>query len=101
MIGTCPAGTLCLHCRQTGDVKRIVNAAEAGGKSETLHEDCAAEWFAKQTGGEKTGDQLVKEMVRKRERIEGPRDGDWVIMTDGSMARLTTNGICKISSWVH
>jgi hypothetical protein len=36
-----------LHCRQTGDVKRVVNAAEAGGKSETLHVRCAAEWFAK------------------------------------------------------
>jgi hypothetical protein len=47
VIGTCPAETPCLHCRQTGDVKRVVNAAEAGGKSETLHVRCAAEWFAK------------------------------------------------------
>jgi hypothetical protein len=46
IIGDAPAET-CLHCRQTGDVKRIVNAAEVGGKSEMLHEGCAAEWFAK------------------------------------------------------
>jgi hypothetical protein len=47
VIGTCPAETVCLHCHQTGDVKRIANAAVVGGKSETLHEGCAAEWFAK------------------------------------------------------
>jgi RecA-family ATPase len=47
VVGTCPAEAVCLHCRQTGNVKRVVNAAEAGGKSETLHADCAAAWFAK------------------------------------------------------
>jgi RecA-family ATPase len=50
VMGTCPAETPCLHCRQTGDVKRITNAAEVGGKSETLHEDCAAAWFEKING---------------------------------------------------
>jgi RecA-family ATPase len=47
VIGPCPAETPCLHCHQTGGVKRVVNASVAGGKSETLHEGCAAEWFAK------------------------------------------------------
>jgi hypothetical protein len=47
IIGTCPAETPCLHCRQTGNVKRITNASVVGGKSETLHEGCAAAWFAK------------------------------------------------------
>ena len=48
VIGECPDGTPCLHCNETGDVKRVVNAAEAGGKSETLHLDCAPAWFAKE-----------------------------------------------------
>jgi hypothetical protein len=47
VIGECPAETPCLHCRQTGNVKRVANAGEVGGKSETLHEGCAAAWFAK------------------------------------------------------
>jgi hypothetical protein len=47
IIGECPAETPCLHCHQTGEVKRITNASVVGGKSETLHEKCAPEWFAK------------------------------------------------------
>jgi hypothetical protein len=47
VIGECPDETPCLNCRQTGDVKRVVNAAQVGGKSETLHVECASEWFAK------------------------------------------------------
>jgi hypothetical protein len=47
VIGECPVETPCLHCRRTGNVRRVRNDAEAGGKSETLHEDCAAAWFAK------------------------------------------------------
>jgi RecA-family ATPase len=47
VIGSAPAEAPCVHCRQIGNVKRIANAAEVGGKSETLHEGCAAEWFAK------------------------------------------------------
>jgi hypothetical protein len=62
VIGECPAEAVCLHCRQTGNVRRIVNAAEAGSKSETLHEACAAEWFAKINGmtkGATTGLTIV------------------------------------------
>ena len=44
IVGECPAETPCLHCHQTGDVKCIADASVVGGKSETLHEDCAAEW---------------------------------------------------------
>jgi hypothetical protein len=62
VIGECPAETPCLHCRETGDVKRIRNDAEAGGKSETLHLDCAPAWFAKMnemTKGATTGLTIV------------------------------------------
>jgi hypothetical protein len=40
----------------------------------------------------------IKDRVRKREAIKGPRAGDWVIMADGSFARLTLNGIYKTSN---
>ena len=51
IVGECPAETPCLHCHQTGDVKCIADASVVGGKSETLHEDCAAEWLAKLSSG--------------------------------------------------
>ena len=38
--------------------------------------------------------------MRKRERIQGPRGGDWVIMPDKSMVRLSSGGITKHSSWI-
>jgi len=47
VIADAPAEAVCMHCHQGGDVKRITNASVVGGKSETLHEGCAAEWFAK------------------------------------------------------
>jgi hypothetical protein len=47
IIGDAPAETPCLHCHQTGNVKRITNASVVGGKSETLHQGCAQAWFAK------------------------------------------------------
>ena len=46
VIGPAPLGSVCIHCfRDEGEVLRIASA-EAGSKSETLHEGCAAEWFA-------------------------------------------------------
>src|SRR5262245_19208988 len=42
----------------------------------------------------------VKNHVRKREARQGPRCGDWVIMPDGALERLTSNGIGETSSWV-
>jgi AAA domain len=47
IIGDAPADAVCMHCHQAGGVKRITNASAPGSKSETLHEGCAAEWFAK------------------------------------------------------
>jgi hypothetical protein len=47
IIGDCPPETTCLHCHQTGNVKRIVDSNRIGGKSETLHEHCAEAWFKK------------------------------------------------------
>jgi hypothetical protein len=43
--------------------------------------------------------KIVKDRVRKREAIKGPREGDWVIM-NGSLHRLGSNGIRTFSSWV-
>jgi hypothetical protein len=45
--------------------------------------------------------QVIQDRVRKREAIQGPRAGDWVIMSDGSCLRLTGGGIHKVSSWVQ
>jgi hypothetical protein len=42
----------------------------------------------------------VRKRVRKREAIKGPRKGDWVIMPDGSITRLTSYGIGEWSSWI-
>ena len=47
IIGDCPPDTVCLHCHQTGNVKKIVDSNRIGGKSETLHEHCAEAWFKK------------------------------------------------------
>jgi hypothetical protein len=33
--------------------------------------------------------QVIKDRVRKRAAVQGPRVGDWVIMSDGSTERLT------------
>ncbi len=44
-ITECPAGTPCLVCNQIGNVKRIKDTRVVGGKSETLHLECAAAWF--------------------------------------------------------
>jgi hypothetical protein len=41
---------------------------------------------------------VVTDRIRKREAITGPRDGDWVIMLDGAMQRLTSNGIHEFNS---
>ena len=41
---------------------------------------------------------IIKDRIRKREAIKGPRDGDWVIMLDGSVLRLTSNGIYKTTN---
>jgi hypothetical protein len=45
VIGDCPPDTVCLHCRQSGNVKRVVDATAVGGKSKMLHPSCAETWF--------------------------------------------------------
>jgi AAA domain len=48
VIGPCPPETVCLHCQLAdGEVKRVKNAGDVGSKSETLHEECAEQWFGK------------------------------------------------------
>jgi hypothetical protein len=48
VIGDAGPEAICQHCREPGEVKRVKNDAEVGGKSETLHEgDCAVAWFEK------------------------------------------------------
>jgi hypothetical protein len=47
VLGNCDLLTPCIHCHYAGDVKRIVNAALPGSKSETLHLHCAQDWFTK------------------------------------------------------
>ena len=60
VIGDCPADTICLHCFQAGDVKRVVNASVVGGKSETLHESCAVAWFDRLAGVKLDADESDK-----------------------------------------
>ena len=46
-LGPAPEGSACAHCHETtGEVCKIKNLGEPGSKSETLHQDCAREWFA-------------------------------------------------------
>jgi hypothetical protein len=47
VLGPCDDDAVCLHCRKSGDVKRISNLNNPGGKTETLHEECAVQWFMK------------------------------------------------------
>jgi RecA-family ATPase len=47
VVGDAPAECPCLHCHQLGDVKKIAKANVVGAKSETLHEACAEDWFAR------------------------------------------------------
>jgi hypothetical protein len=42
----------------------------------------------------------VADRIQRRESIKGPREGDWVIMPDGTFARLTSDGIGNFSRWV-
>ena len=45
VVGTTPAGTVCIACHQAaGDVLKI-KPDEPGAKAETLHEGCAPRWF--------------------------------------------------------
>lgn len=41
----------------------------------------------------------IKDRVSKREAIKGPRTGDWVIMPDGQVERLTSK-LGEFSTWV-
>jgi hypothetical protein len=47
-----PEGTRCMFCHEpTGEVWRIKDGNQLGGKSEPLHQDCAPKWFEKMAGG--------------------------------------------------
>ncbi len=45
VVGPAPAGTSCVHCHQTSGAVMRIKRAEAGAKTETLHEGCAKAWF--------------------------------------------------------
>jgi hypothetical protein len=48
IISDCTEDVACLHCFQTGNVKRLTwSNAAPGSKSETLHIDCAEAYFEK------------------------------------------------------
>jgi hypothetical protein len=44
---------------------------------------------------------VIKARAQRREAIRGPREGDWVILPDGSCVRLSTDGIREMNSWVR
>jgi hypothetical protein len=44
--------------------------------------------------------QVIKDRVRKREATKRPRIGDWVIMPDGLLARLT-HRLGEVNAYVH
>jgi hypothetical protein len=59
VVAGCTPETICQHCHQPGDVKRVVDATVVGGKSETLHEACAAAWFTKLANTRIDSDEVV------------------------------------------
>src|SRR5262245_48175008 len=44
--------------------------------------------------------QVIKDRIRKRNTIQGPRSGDFVIMPDRTVERLTGR-LSEYSSWVN
>ena len=48
IVGKALEGSTCIVChKSSGDVLKIEERPAGGSKAETLHERCAAEWFAK------------------------------------------------------
>jgi hypothetical protein len=46
IIGDAPHDAVCIKCfSSAGRVLKIKDAGRIGGKTETLHEACAVEWF--------------------------------------------------------
>src|SRR5262249_12227438 len=50
ILDDCPANTNCVYCGKGYNVRRITAVGRPGLKSETLHEECAAAWFAAISG---------------------------------------------------
>ena len=49
IVGKALEGSTCIVChKSSGDVLKIKDAQQVGSKAETLHEGCAAQWFAKE-----------------------------------------------------
>ena len=47
-IGPAPTGATCIFChRSDGEVLKIRDRYKFGSKTETLHQDCAPEWFVR------------------------------------------------------